>query len=387
MWKRLIPSGVFILSCFLMTQLLAQQTGTGDLNGTVIDSETGQPISGVNVIVENTSLSSATDASGKFTIKGIPSGKYTLKFSAIGYEQKRVNVEILPLQEINIMIEMKPTTRGSARTEKLAKLILIDGSELIGTITEEDSQNFFLTTISKIDMVIPKDKVKHVEYLSGKITNGQYVEFDPNQTRLLFFPTARPLKSGQGYFSIYEVFFPFLAIGITNFINIVGGISLIPGATDQLFYFAPKIIPFQSENLSIAGGIIYLNMTSGESEGGLYYAVATYSSYNFSVTAGYNWNFTKSSTLEKIIPEIISEKIILGAEIRLGNSSKLLTEYWSIRNGNGFLLGNDFLWFGVRFFGKSLSGDFGFLFMPNSKIKFFSFIPWVGLAYNFNPKK
>ncbi len=99
---------IIIFSLLIFSQLLAQQTGS--LTGTVIDAQTKQPIFGVNVIIENTLLGSATNAKGEFTIKRIPTGRYTLRFSAIGYETQRIDILIQPSQVVNIKVEMKPTT-------------------------------------------------------------------------------------------------------------------------------------------------------------------------------------------------------------------------------------------------------------------------------------
>ncbi|CUT04588.1 TonB-dependent receptor [Candidatus Kryptonium thompsonii] len=100
---------IFILLLLIISQLFSQQQKPGTLSGVVLDSETKQPIFGVNVLLENTFLVSATNPDGKFIIKNIKPGKYTLKFSAIGYETKRIEIEILPAQETNITVELKPT--------------------------------------------------------------------------------------------------------------------------------------------------------------------------------------------------------------------------------------------------------------------------------------
>ncbi|MCX7907168.1 MAG: TonB-dependent receptor [Bacteroidetes bacterium] len=100
----------FLLLLILTTShLFSQQPKMGNLSGTVLDEETKQPIFGVNVIIENTFLGTATDQRGKFSIKNIPTGKYTVRFSAIGYEIKREKIEILPSQETNLIVELRPT--------------------------------------------------------------------------------------------------------------------------------------------------------------------------------------------------------------------------------------------------------------------------------------
>lgn len=101
---------IIIFLFLIFSQLFSQEKRVGTLTGTVIDSETKQALTGVNVIVENTFLGSATDSKGRFIIKEIPAGNYSVKFSAIGYEQIRVEVTIFPSEETNITVEMKPTT-------------------------------------------------------------------------------------------------------------------------------------------------------------------------------------------------------------------------------------------------------------------------------------
>ncbi len=101
----LIVGGILFLSGFLI-QLFAQDTGS--LSGTVIDIETKRPIKGVNVAVENTSISTVTDSKGKFEIKKIPAGEYSLRFSVSGYGERRISVTISPKVETSVVVTMKP---------------------------------------------------------------------------------------------------------------------------------------------------------------------------------------------------------------------------------------------------------------------------------------
>lgn len=100
-----------VISLLIFTQMFSQQVRreTGTLTGLVVDAETNQPIFGVNVIILNTFLGSATNHEGKFTIKNIPPGKYKLRLSAIGYETKLLDLTINPGEEIDLKISLKPT--------------------------------------------------------------------------------------------------------------------------------------------------------------------------------------------------------------------------------------------------------------------------------------
>lgn len=55
------------------------------LSGKVLDASTMDPLVGANVILEGTSLGSATDVNGEFTIYNVPDGVYNAKVSYIGY--------------------------------------------------------------------------------------------------------------------------------------------------------------------------------------------------------------------------------------------------------------------------------------------------------------
>ncbi|NVM01832.1 MAG: carboxypeptidase-like regulatory domain-containing protein, partial [Candidatus Helarchaeota archaeon] len=58
---------------------------TGKVQGTILDSESNEPLPGVNIMIEGTTLGAATDESGFFFIINIPPGTYSLKASMIGY--------------------------------------------------------------------------------------------------------------------------------------------------------------------------------------------------------------------------------------------------------------------------------------------------------------
>ncbi|MCA9732129.1 MAG: TonB-dependent receptor [Deferribacteres bacterium] len=81
MWRILV-------SFLFLFQVAFSQTGT--LRGRVTDSETGEPLIGVNVVVKGTPRGAATDMEGYYTISKMDVGGYTLKFTMIGYEEKGV---------------------------------------------------------------------------------------------------------------------------------------------------------------------------------------------------------------------------------------------------------------------------------------------------------
>ena len=51
------------------------------IKGKIIDSSTGKPLAGANVILDNTMKGSATDVKGILNINNIKTGTYTIKVS------------------------------------------------------------------------------------------------------------------------------------------------------------------------------------------------------------------------------------------------------------------------------------------------------------------
>ena len=73
------------LLCLLGLALLpgrAQAQSTGRITGTVTDAGSGQPLSAATVSVAGTSLSTATDAQGRYTLSGVPAGSRSVSVSA-----------------------------------------------------------------------------------------------------------------------------------------------------------------------------------------------------------------------------------------------------------------------------------------------------------------
>jgi hypothetical protein len=255
--------------------------------------------------------------------------------------------------------------------EKRYKVILIDHSEIIGTILSEDETQIVFMTLSQIEMVIPRDKIIKIELLGGEIVKGRYWSPDPNRTRLFIAPTARPLKSGQGYFSTYEIFFPMLAIGITDFFTAAGGITLLPFSAYQVLYLAPKITPIQVGEIDVAAGVLYIKPTWESESIGIAYGVATYGETPAGLTFGLGWGFAEGEMQNKPI-------VLLGGELRVTNSTKLITENWIPPDSDW-----NYLSIGMRFYGEHIAADFAFIYPTGAEAEGFPFMPWVGFAYNF----
>ena len=87
---------IYILFVLFSIPLLSQN---GVVTGSVSDSETNEPLPGVNVVVKNTTKGTNTDFDGNFSIEDVSSGD-VLVFSYLGYKSQEISVGDLSLIHI-----------------------------------------------------------------------------------------------------------------------------------------------------------------------------------------------------------------------------------------------------------------------------------------------
>jgi len=102
---RVILFALFILPMFVYAST------TGKLSGVVTDKGTGEPLVGVNIVLEGTTLGASTDLDGYYVVLNIPAGNYTVAFSYIGYQSiSYENIRIVPDITKRLDISMSETT-------------------------------------------------------------------------------------------------------------------------------------------------------------------------------------------------------------------------------------------------------------------------------------
>ena len=73
------------LSCSDDTSSNETNLGEGNVSGIIVD-DLNSPLQGVSVMVEDANASTTTDASGSFTLTGLPIGKHIISFSKTDYQ-------------------------------------------------------------------------------------------------------------------------------------------------------------------------------------------------------------------------------------------------------------------------------------------------------------
>lgn len=88
----------FFMTC--TSAILLSQTGS--LKGKILNAS-GQPIQSVNILVKELGVGDASDANGNYKISSLPYGKYSVRFSSIGFKERNEAVIIdKEVTELNI---------------------------------------------------------------------------------------------------------------------------------------------------------------------------------------------------------------------------------------------------------------------------------------------
>lgn len=260
-------------------------------------------------------------------------------------------------------------------------LLLKDGTRLIGRVESIGDAGFTFRTLSGLEMKLNTASVQSLRVFTGRIVKGEVWESDPNTTRLFFGPTGRSLKRGEAYFGVYEVFMPFVQVGVTDRISIGGGTPLVFGDIERPFWITPKVQLFSNARTSASVGVIqFFNFDNA----GIAYGVVTHGGEDGAVTIGGGYAYAREERYagEPYPPDPYRDEtdahgspvLMIGAERRMSKRTKFVTENYFFQRGGITSLG-------VRFFGEKLSADFAMMIPLNTE-DFYAF-PMINIVRKF----
>ncbi len=117
------------------------QNKTGIIQGIIKDKKDNSELIGVSVLIKGTSFGAATDVNGKFSIKNIKPGEYSIEVTYIGYTKvliTGIRVKAGEIKELNV--EMQPSTYTIDEDVVIVgkrPLIDIDKAQSVNTISQE----------------------------------------------------------------------------------------------------------------------------------------------------------------------------------------------------------------------------------------------------------
>jgi outer membrane receptor for ferrienterochelin and colicins len=174
------------------------------IKGRVVDFTTGEPIYGANVTV----LSSETDdqwvvstnAKGRFVLKELASGAYTVTLSFIGYRTSTTTVTVTPGKPGRVDVELKIADLvGDELVVSSSRYLerLVDASTTISKVTSEEIRN----NAAGFTYVSHLQRVKGIDYQQVGLFDERYNARGYNSafnTRVLLLSDGRVTRTGAG---------------------------------------------------------------------------------------------------------------------------------------------------------------------------------------------
>lgn len=115
------PGGLCRSLVLLLVGLLVAVPGraqdTGTITGTVVDANTQEPLSDINVVVAGTLMGATTGPDGTFRIEDVPPDEYDVQVSALDYRTARWTVEVEAGETVEVTFRLSPASeqdRGEA---------------------------------------------------------------------------------------------------------------------------------------------------------------------------------------------------------------------------------------------------------------------------------
>ncbi len=146
--KKIIPYLILLILLLIANTMIdAGSPKTGQIKGTLTDIKTGEPVYGASVVVVGTSIGALSDFDGKYLIKRLEPGAYTLKISHLEYNT-------IEMQHVAVSAD-SVTVRSVQLTKKVA-----DIGKTISVTAEYDILDKFNTSN---DVTIGREKINKKE--------------------------------------------------------------------------------------------------------------------------------------------------------------------------------------------------------------------------------
>ena len=207
----------------------------------------------------------------------------------------------------------------------IQRLTVTDGSQLYGQVESIEIDSVVFRSVTGLLLTVPRDEIADLRIVRGHLVGGEFLPQDSHNTRLMFAPTARSLRRGEGYFGVYYVL-PFVQVGVTDRLSIGGGTPLVFGDGARPVWFTPKLQVLARENVQAALGVIHITGVD-DLNAGIAYGVATLGPEDKAATIGLGYAYSGGQSVghldgrRRAPPEPADQvdhgKLVLGPRTRL----------------------------------------------------------------------
>lgn len=167
---------ILLLALFTISANNLSAQSTGKIHGVIVDSETGEKLIGVNVVLKGTSIGASSGIEGDYMITAIPAGTYDIVYSMIGYAKNTITaVEIKPNQTLKLDVTLISESYETEEVVITAKAALNSDAGLLINRQKSLSVSDAISSeqISRTGASDAADAVKKI--VGATIVGGKYV--------------------------------------------------------------------------------------------------------------------------------------------------------------------------------------------------------------------
>jgi TonB-linked SusC/RagA family outer membrane protein len=143
----------FLLTCFALAIALSSFAQERTITGRVTSTEDATPLPGVNVLLKGTTIGTATDSDGKFSLS-VPSAGGALIFSFIGLESKEIEIGDRTTIDVSLALDVT----------QLSEVVVT----ALGVERESKTLGFSVKEVSNEELTVART-TNIVNALSGKV--------------------------------------------------------------------------------------------------------------------------------------------------------------------------------------------------------------------------
>lgn len=171
---RFSKSTLLLAAFFLIgTELYYAQT-SGKLSGRVVDDK-GEPLIGVNVIIEGTTIGAATDIDGYYSLINLRAGVYKVRYRSIGYQTKVFEkVKISPDQTTQMNVTLPEEAIQGEEVTVVASKPIVEFNQTSSVVSVGKDEIKDLPIQSLTEIVNLQAGVVEGHFRGGRIGEVQY---------------------------------------------------------------------------------------------------------------------------------------------------------------------------------------------------------------------
>jgi outer membrane receptor protein involved in Fe transport len=149
----IIIGGMCAMLALSLFSTEARAGTTGKITGHATDKATNEPLVGVNVLVEGTTLGGATDVNGVYVILNVPPGLQRLRGSLVGYGTvvvTEVSVKIDQTTVIDLAMAQQNIEAGEVLVTAERKAVQRDVSTSVASVTDTEVRSLPVASVSEV---------------------------------------------------------------------------------------------------------------------------------------------------------------------------------------------------------------------------------------------